>query len=265
MDDDDIAAFETCFGQPVPPNYWEPCHRADIDGDNDVDCQDYGNLRTSYMLYPPKADPGLLLPECPWCTTPLANGGFEDGIWPPWSPSGDYDPVILEPLWACGFQTPFGSRFAGKVTSGGHINWTFRRIIDVDGVGDGQLDKVELRAFYLMTAAGNPAGPHPDRVTQTWTLYWKTDGTQPANPDDLLNTASYQLATYDGTLSMTGDNWCEGKWAYVETVVEPLDISPATNVQQVILECTSATSAVSSWTFSFIDEVDACVAATPVP
>jgi len=131
-----------------------------------------------------------------------------------------------------------------------------RRVIDVADAGGNTLD-VELRAFYLMTASDGDVA-HPERVTQTWTLYVKNDGSNPSGPDDVADTTAYQLATYDGTLSMTGPGWCNGKWAYVETVVDDLDISPVEDVQQVILEVTSQSS-ISIWTFSYVDNVDCCI------
>jgi len=252
VDDDDVTAFQSCFGT-TPGDPWTPCGRADIDGDNDIDCQDYGNLRTGYILSQ-GSDPGLI-PECPWCDTALSNGSFENGAFAPeWSASGAN--VEANPLWACGFTTPFGTYFAGNVTNGGSIDWTMRRVIDVADAGGNTLD-VELRAFYLMTASDGDVA-HPERVTQTWTLYVKNDGSNPSGPDDVADTTAYQLATYDGTLSMTGPGWCNGKWAYVETVVDDLDISPVEDVQQVILEVTSQSS-ISIWTFSYVDNVDCCI------
>ncbi len=63
---------------------------------------------------------------------------------------------------------------------------------------------------------------------------------------------------------MIGDDWCDGRWAYIEQVVTGLDISPAFDVQQVILEVRSRSSA-ENRAKSYVDEIDCCVTGGPPP
>ncbi len=266
VDQTDFDTLESCFG--LDPT--GTCERADIDGDDDIDCVDYGELIIEWTG-PPQDPPALA--QCQQLNCELVNGGFEDG-WTNWITSGE-DMVCestfcswLPVLGDCFAQAArnnvmFGESYELGLASEDHPGWTLARIVDVTNPGGLSLS-VDFSCYYLLAAASfispNYTGL-PDEIHQVWDIGYRPDGQDPTGPDDgcLIWT---ELTRYDGTNSMWGDMWCAAEWVYLP----PLHVDITNMVacpSKVVLRMRSWADlplpAGTFWYFSFVDEVEACV------